>query len=243
MTRQDRNPHNQSAPSLVSYALGEIEATAKKAARGAGYHWGEAEDSSKAVRWLQTYGFNGCLALAQTLAQGFAQDDDAHKHSPEVLTANWQSASGALLCPLKTGMALSDFCFRFYKEQITILSLAQPLLILPFIAFCAHRLGQSFRLDCDGALVHLSYDKISCDEAALKVLQQPLAQKLVVSISAQQHEAFAASAENIRKAQFMRAELKPEDFASLNHFAQKTYAPATEESRILGAGAGLNDND
>ena len=29
----------------------------------------------------------------------------------------------------------------------------------------------------------------------------------------------------------------------LNTFAHRTYAPATEESRLLGAGAGLSDND
>ena len=31
--------------------------------------------------------------------------------------------------------------------------------------------------------------------------------------------------------------------AILHKFAEKTYAPATDESRIAGAGAGLNDND
>jgi hypothetical protein len=29
----------------------------------------------------------------------------------------------------------------------------------------------------------------------------------------------------------------------LNSFAKNTYAPATEASRLAGAGAGLNDND
>jgi hypothetical protein len=29
----------------------------------------------------------------------------------------------------------------------------------------------------------------------------------------------------------------------LEAFAQRTYAPATEASRMLGAGAGLSDND
>ena len=30
---------------------------------------------------------------------------------------------------------------------------------------------------------------------------------------------------------------------TLTNFAERTYAPATEESRLLGAGAGLGDND
>ncbi|NND22495.1 MAG: DUF3726 domain-containing protein, partial [Silicimonas sp.] len=36
----------------MSYSLNEVEATAKKAARGAGYPWGLAEEAAKATRWL-----------------------------------------------------------------------------------------------------------------------------------------------------------------------------------------------
>lgn len=41
----------------MSFALNEIEATAKRATRGAGYDWGLAEDASKAVRWLCARGW------------------------------------------------------------------------------------------------------------------------------------------------------------------------------------------
>ena len=34
-----------------------------------------------------------------------------------------------------------------------------------------------------------------------------------------------------------------EAMATLTQFAHKTYAPSTEQSRLAGAGAGLNDND
>ena len=40
-----------------------------------------------------------------------------------------------------------------------------------------------------------------------------------------------------------RAAPDPAIWALLNSFAHRTYAPATEESRLLGAGAGLSDND
>lgn len=35
----------------------------------------------------------------------------------------------------------------------------------------------------------------------------------------------------------------PEDWAVLKALAARTYVPATEESRLRGAGAGLRDND
>ena len=36
----------------MNLSLNEVEATAKKATRGAGYPWGLAEEAGKAVRWL-----------------------------------------------------------------------------------------------------------------------------------------------------------------------------------------------
>ena len=40
-----------------------------------------------------------------------------------------------------------------------------------------------------------------------------------------------------------RADLPAHTYAALDRFAQRTYAPATEASRLAGAGAGLTDND
>ena len=40
-----------------------------------------------------------------------------------------------------------------------------------------------------------------------------------------------------------RACLSEKQFKILNEYAFKTYAPATDESRLSGAGAGLSDND
>jgi len=40
-----------------------------------------------------------------------------------------------------------------------------------------------------------------------------------------------------------RATPDAEHWATLNRFAHHTYAPASEASRLLGAGAGLSDND
>ena len=51
----------------MSYSLNEMEATAKRAARGAGYSWGLAEEASKATRWLCTQGLDGAAELAHVL--------------------------------------------------------------------------------------------------------------------------------------------------------------------------------
>ena len=40
-----------------------------------------------------------------------------------------------------------------------------------------------------------------------------------------------------------RVQVSPDDWAVLKGLAQRTYVPATDESRLRGAGAGLDDND
>jgi hypothetical protein len=40
-----------------------------------------------------------------------------------------------------------------------------------------------------------------------------------------------------------RVDLTQQHLDDLNSYAHRTYAPATEASRLAGAGAGLNDND
>jgi len=41
----------------------------------------------------------------------------------------------------------------------------------------------------------------------------------------------------------LRSRCSDETVNALSAFAARTYAPATEESRLAGAGAGLSDND
>ena len=49
--------------------------------------------------------------------------------------------------------------------------------------------------------------------------------------------------DGVKQTTSFRACLSERQFKILNEHAQKTYAPATDESRLSGAGAGLSDND
>jgi hypothetical protein len=49
--------------------------------------------------------------------------------------------------------------------------------------------------------------------------------------------------DGVKQTTSFRACLSETQFKILNEYAHKTYAPATEESRRSGAGAGLSDND
>lgn len=209
----------------MSYALNEVEATAKRAARGAGYDWGLAEEAAKATRWLCAQGLDGAAVLAGLLRAGFAAE--LSRHLPRSLDGDWQSQ--APLCPLGTGAVLSDCAVQLRDTPRTIGPVAQPAMILPFAAMAARQLdtcvtveGEGFQAVTDGA--GLQCEGVLPEAAALLTIR-------------------AAGIVSNPKPGRTRAEPEEAAWAALNQFAHKTYAPATEESRLLGAGAGLSDND
>jgi len=203
----------------MNYALGEIESLARKATRGAGYSWGLAEDAGRAVQWLTARGLPGPAALAGLLDAGICDNgpDEAWKCS-------------GVLCPIRTGAALADFAFMLSHERaIDLGPVAHPLLLVPFLAQ-----KKQVDLSWTAADIIISDDSVKITSAMSAVLAEQ-AQGVSVTLS---NKAKLAPMRTMS-----RAIVTPDLYARLDGFAQKTYAPATEASRLAGAGAGLSDND
>ncbi|KIC23030.1 MULTISPECIES: DUF3726 domain-containing protein [unclassified Leisingera] len=209
----------------MSYALNEVEATAKRAARGAGYDWGLAEEAAKATRWLCAQGLDGSDVLAGLLEAGYAVDLSAHV--PQGLQAEWQAA--APLCPLVTGAALSDCAARLQAAPLAIGPVSQPAMILPFAAMAARRLAVCVTVEGEGFQAVTDGTGLQCEGTLPNE-----AARLTIRAAGSLSNPYPTCT---------RAEPEEAAWAVLNRFAHKTYAPATEESRRLGAGAGLSDND
>lgn len=210
----------------MTYALNEIEATAKRATRGAGYPWGLAEEAAKATRWLCANGYDGAKVLASALTQNMASH--LRDHTPLNPKGTWQANNA--LCPLITGAALSDFAFRLTDGPISLRDIVSPALLLPFAAMAARQLDCAVSLECDGfsAILrpHGLSQKGTCPDHT---------SAMSVSLCG------TATATN---ALHVRATPDSDAWATLNALAHNTYAPATEESRRLGAGGSeLTDND
>ncbi|RMH40079.1 MAG: DUF3726 domain-containing protein [Alphaproteobacteria bacterium] len=211
----------------MTFSLGEVEAVARKAARGAGYSWGMAEEAGRAARWLCAAGLDGAGLLAEALAA--ADGTDPAELAPRALD-DWRGPSGRL-CPLMAGAALSD-AVAFWKETgVTMAGVTVPALVLPFAAMAARASGANVTVRwadvtavTDGRALSL------CGAANLPTGPAD------VSVS-------AGGAMTAPLAARTRATPRAEDWAALNALAARTYAPATEESRMKGAGAGLTDND
>jgi len=192
----------------MDMSLNEVEAQARKAARGAGYEWGEAEEAGRAVRWLCHKGLDGCRHLAQLLVAS--------------------QADGSVLCPIKAGITLADFAHDLDPDRPVRATVTEPLLYLAFAANAAQLTDQTLTVDAkrwsvrtDGRSVALSGAPEAVCEVSVSLSSDPVPEQPTRT----------------------RAAPSNEDWATLAAFAHHTYAPATEESRQRGAGAGLTDND
>lgn len=210
----------------MNLSLNEIEATAKRAARGAGYPWGLAEEAGKATRWLCSRDLDGCRALTELLERIDGQNIAGWL--PQTGSEPW-TARGGILCPLATGAAISDRAHELGGKDIRLGAVAVPVFLAPFAALLAREFEKPVEvvlgdlvLCTDGELLSSSGAPPSSSVGASicigGTIDQPYSHRL-------------------------RADPDANDWAALLAFAHRTYAPATEESRLKGAGAGLSDND
>ena len=209
----------------MSLSLNEVEVLAKKAARGAGYPWGFAEEAGKAVRWLCARGVDGCSALAELLAE--IDGTDMAKWQP-IPGDVWEAAEGSL-CPIAAGAALADGLADVRAGEVNLKRTVAPLLVLPFVAQIAARTSLDLRVDwpgggavTDGRDLQLEGD-LGGAAATLAITRADVIELAMTRAT--------------------RADPDAGCRAVLERFAHRTYAPATEESRLKGAGAGLSDND
>ncbi|RKF16549.1 DUF3726 domain-containing protein [Roseovarius spongiae] len=207
----------------MSWSMSEIDGLARKAARGAGFDWGMAEEAGRAVRWLASVGLPGPEALALRLGIGPLA-------ALYVDGAEWRAGAGAL-CPLTAGAALCDRAHEVVEGSGMVLrGVVQPLLLAPFVAGIAAQTGAPVRLGWAGAAFAFS------DQARGRV-EGAAALAVDVTVGAGQ------GGELPPLACALRYDVPPETAAALTALAQRTYAPETDARRIAGAGAGLSDND
>lgn len=209
------------------WSLNEVEALARKAARGAGMTWGVAEDAGKATRWLEAAALPGAKMLAGLLT---AQDGtEWGQLCPDPCQKPWR-ANGGMLCPIATGILLSDLAHRWVEGEILETgAIRAPLFLLPFIVSVADGTGSALSLSWEGAAMRRADGKTHVHETTKGAL-------VASRTSAVRLEpAPAAFGQRITRA--WRAEISAETAATLGRYAKRLYAPETPERRAAGAGA------
>ncbi len=203
-----------------------------KAARGAGFSWGLAEEAGFAVQWLQARGLPAVQSLAEYLSWC---DSDARQLRPVQQAFKPESSAIAPFCPITLGASLADHGPQGLSQLPAAIQLCQPLLIAPFIAAA-----------CDTAQ-QLQWYNTTSNQLCTLTVKGPDAQlqTAIGALTCNLAECSLQACAAPKKSQcYSRIEKdQAHHMATLNDFAARTYAPATEASRMAGAGAGLNDND
>ncbi|WP_306045647.1 DUF3726 domain-containing protein [Nioella sp. MMSF_3534] len=211
----------------MTWSLNEIEALSRKAARGAGYSWGLAEEAGRAVRWLEARGLPGAQALVDHLKRVDGQD--LASFTPDA--DDWTAPDGTA-CPILAGTMLADGMAGSGPDPITLPDLASPLLLLPFLSWMATAQGRTVGIGVADTAVTLSPEGTLTQT---KDIPSPVSAPVTLR--------FGVDPAGDTVAEGLRSACSADTVAALNSFAHRTYAPATEESRLAGAGAGLTDND
>ncbi|MEX5597380.1 DUF3726 domain-containing protein [Pseudophaeobacter sp. C1-32P7] len=216
----------------MNLSLNEIEAMCKRAARGAGLPWGLAEEAGAAARLLAGVALPGPEQLAALLARNDLRPVAAL--APTAIEGGrWRAAMGRL-CPLVSGSALSDRAAQletgafFEMEEVDF-----PLLLLPFVAAAAQRLDRPVALDWPNIRLVTDGRQICATGTRQEMLRDH-----VPWLRCHAEATLGSPLAPVR-----RGQVTDDVWAQLSTFAHRTYAPATEASRLRGAGAGLADDD
>lgn len=209
----------------MNLSLNEVEALARKAARGAGYPWGLAEEAARATRWLCAHDVDGCRELAGLLAAS----DGADLRDRAPVPGNAWAARGGRLCPIATGAALSDRAGSLGEAGLRFENVVHPVMLVPFAGQCARQRGTVIALSWEGVVA-------TTDGTGLCLAGATAATVASVTLT-------TGAELGHRRSRRSRASPDPSCYRDLHAFACRTYAPATDESRLKGAGAGLRDAD
>ncbi|PWE33864.1 DUF3726 domain-containing protein [Maritimibacter sp. 55A14] len=214
-------------------SLSEIETLGKRAARGAGLSWGLAEEAGRAARWLSAHGLPGVESLAALLERNDGVSYGAL--APVCLETGWRPA-GAVICPLVAGAALADRAAAVAGGAVAgIGPVACPVLLAPAAAGVAAATGATLDLAWDNLRLTVGPDAVWLEAGKAARLARPEAAEVRIRIVAEGHGTPCPAGQ--------RPEVTGAEWARLARLAHRTYAPATDASRLAGAGAGLSDND
>lgn len=218
----------------------------RRASVGAGFPYGLADDAARAVRWLCGRGLPGLENLRRLVRDG---DPGALSRSPPVIDGavwRWSGSGDAPISPLDLGPAMAELALVAGDKRpatIEFSALMAPLLLLPWAAKLADQAGMAVTVTI--AMPGNSHDYLVRPGGAV---HGPAQANVCEGLAEVRIDLVGDRLPNDPPRDDTRALAEgvttPEElWAALNEYAHRGYVAATAESRKLGAGAGLTDND
>lgn len=228
---------------MPDYSIGEVDSLVLKACRGAGYSWGLAQEAGNAAAWMAMQGMPSLDEFALLVQKidkmtvneltpvniGLSAGDTNIQH--------W-SAPARGVCPVLAGLAFaeSDLSQVDWVAGVVMENILQPLVLTHFVARAADQLTLNL-------VVTIGATEIVCGEQQARFVADrvdqpgfagPEQSDVIIRRSARGQQAGTI---------YQRASGLESGMEVLQHYAHRTYVPASEDSRNSGAGAGILDND
>ena len=112
---------------MINLSLNEVETLSTKAARGAGFSWGLAEDIGRAARRLAVEDEQWGLALLSLFEKARSFEPPDLARVARWLKGEGDMAAGRPLCPIRTATLLLDDPPPMSAMPLTILDVGLPI--------------------------------------------------------------------------------------------------------------------
>lgn len=206
-------------------SFNEIETTLRKAAIGAGFPVGLAEDCASAAAWLVGQGHDGVESVLEAV-----RDEMQKQAMPSAIGNAWVFPdAGIAMC----GPSAIDLLMAAACQEVRLLKADSPLMMIGLAGVAAGNYGREFSLENDaGCSVQISAGGMSLTGA----LPSPGAN---LSLTCREDSRVGMRTPALLQGAIVDDRVWREALA----LAARTYVPSSTASRAAGAGAGLTDND
>ena len=211
----------------MDYSLDECRKLVCQAARGVNLPWGLAQDAADAAAWLTA------RRLPLLISNVLVERDNLC--APIVNPPQWLTMRAAL-CPIITGCHISDCAQE--KLPRRLYRVAQPLLLLPFIARVILNQKNAKTLTTPYRFIELTWHntRLVTDGDNIDLIN---AKSLTIACADVSIRPIARYSFICRQCHYKTS---AQEWRQLRALAKQTYVRASTQSRA-GAGAGVSDND
>ena len=201
-------------------SFSEIDTTAKRASKAAGFSWGMAEEIGKSIRSLELFGLPGILNLNNYLKK------IKQEHPKKIEKIEKENKTGDKeLCPTYSGVAFLDHCLELEKlKSLKFYNVSYPLLMLPFVSRASEIMSKKILVQFDNSSFLLNYDKSIFSKNIQKQVQ---IQAKVLNIEFMEN----------------KNSFSEQDWKELYKLSEETFVDESDSLKSKAAGAGLTDND
>lgn len=211
----------------MTYALNELDSLLRKATVGSGFPVGHATAIAAAGVWLARRGFPVCEIVEGALGDGMAANQMVHDNG----VTRFQAARAAI-----DGIAAIDLLLADAgAARVILCDLDEPRLLLGLAGATGDASGVGF------SLVTGDDESVVGAETAIAPATFRLTRGCTLELTFRPDLPGRDTAPSATR--YDPAATGDGGWDAIQRLAHKTYVPASDQSRLSGAGAGLTDND